>query len=109
MCIRDSGGAAQVDTNHDPVEKPRGPALFDKLRINHYYTKSEEEARIKGFRLRPSDGKQHVDLQRRLEETIERLNEVPDTSIQQYVPALRAALERRQGTAAAEGDELSRA
>ena len=48
---------------------------FERLRINHYYTKSEEEARIKGHRLRPSDGKEHVDLQRRLDKTLEMLRE----------------------------------
>jgi hypothetical protein len=103
------GGAPQVNTNHDPVTRPRGTALFDKLQINHYYTKSEEEAAAKGFRLRPSDGKEHTDLQKRLDKTLVLLDEVTDTSILQYVPALRAALERRQGAAAAEGDELSRA
>jgi hypothetical protein len=96
------GGEPQVDTAHEAVEAPRGPARLDKLRLNHYYTKSEEEARIKGHRLRPSDGKEHVDLQRRLDKTLEMLDQVTDTTIDLYVPALRSALARREGTVASE-------
>jgi hypothetical protein len=90
----------QVDTAHEPVEVPRGPARLDKLRLNHYYTKSEEEARVKGFRLRPSDGKPHVVLQRRLEETLALLDDVTDTTIHIYLPALREAMARREAAAA---------
>jgi hypothetical protein len=94
-------GEPSVNTDHEPVETPRMPARFDKLQLNHYYTKSEEEARIKGHRLRPSDGKEHVDLQkdRRLQKTLELLDEVEDTKIHMYLPALKEALALRAGKA----------
>jgi hypothetical protein len=91
------GGEPQVDTAHEPAEVPRGPTRLDKLRLNHYYTKSEEEARIKAHRMRPSDGKTHVDLERRLDRTLAILDDVEDTTIHMYLPALREAVARRQG------------
>jgi hypothetical protein len=49
--------------------------------------------------LRPSDGKEHIDLQkdRRLQKTLEILDEVEDTKIHIYLPALKEALARRAG------------
>jgi hypothetical protein len=89
----------RVNTNHDPVERPRFPRLLDKLRINHYYTKSAEEARAKGQRIRPNDGKPQIALQRRLDAVLAGLDIATDTTIHMYLPQLREALERRkQGT-----------
>jgi hypothetical protein len=84
-----------VDTEHEPVHKPVGPPRLDKLRLNHYFTKSEEEARVKADRLRPSDAKPHVALQRNLAGVLAQLDRVTDTTIQMYLPALRDALAAR--------------
>jgi hypothetical protein len=57
--------------------------------------KSEEEARVKAYKLRPSDGKEHKALQRRFDEAVAMHDHVTDTTIHMYVPALREALARR--------------
>jgi hypothetical protein len=85
-----------VNTDGEIVSKLMGPPLLSKLRINHYFTKSEEEARVKAYRLRPSDGKQHLALQTHLDRVLETFNRVPDTTIHMYLPALREALARRE-------------
>jgi hypothetical protein len=87
----------RVNTDHQPVGVPKGPLLLSKLRVNHYFTKSEEEARIKANRLRPSDGKPQTALQRRLDGVLESLDQVTDTTIHMYLPALQSALARRTG------------
>jgi hypothetical protein len=92
----------EVGTNHEVIEHPRRPPVLDKLRLNHYFTKSEEEARVKAFKLRPSDGKAHIPLQRRFEESLAMMDHVDDTAILMYVPALREALARRAGTVGSE-------
>ena len=97
----------QVGTDHEVVEHPRRPPQLSTLRLNHYFTKSEEEARVKAFRLRPSDGKAHIPLQRRFEKTLEIMDHVTDTSIHIYLPALRDALARREGTAATEATTIT--
>lgn len=89
-------GGGQVNTDHEPITRPVSRAVLDKLRVNHYYLKSEEEARAKAYKLRPSDGKEHKDLQRRFDEAVAMHDDVTDTTIQMYVPALREALARRE-------------
>jgi hypothetical protein len=89
-----------VNEEHEVLPKPTGPPVFSKLRLNHYFTKSEEEARVKANRLRPSDGKPQVALQRKLDTVLEMLDRVTDTTIQMYLPALRKALAERQRAAA---------
>jgi hypothetical protein len=90
----------QVDTEHEPVARPIGPAHLDKLRLNHYFTKSEEEARVKAYRLRPSDGKPHISLQKDLEGMLELFDQITDTTIEMYLPGLRGALAERERAAA---------
>ncbi len=91
------GGGPSINTDNEHVQRPVQPPLLDKLRLNHYFTKSEEEARIKAMRLRANDGKPQLGLQRRLAEVLASLDQVTDTTIQPYVPSLREALAARRG------------
>jgi hypothetical protein len=94
------GGAPSVNTGHEPVRRPKRAPVLDKLRLNHYITKSEEEALVKAQRIRASDGKPQIGLKRNLPAVLERLDQLTDTTIQMYVPALREAMARREGAQA---------
>jgi hypothetical protein len=89
----DSGVA--VDADGRPVTGPFNEALsFDKLRINHYTTKSEAEYRVKAQRPRADNGQlrpTRADLGQMHRGA---LNRVPDETILPYVEPLRRALER---------------
>ena len=86
-----SGSA--VDENHQPVDSWYTPSVsFSKLRVNHYWTRSEAEARRK-WDLWDTTG---TPRPWRMYETMrDSLNELHDDTITRYVPALRAALDRR--------------
>jgi hypothetical protein len=62
------------------------PVSFSRLRINHYFTKSEAEWREKSSKPMAANGKM------RGTEIQEDLDAVRDETITAYVPALRAAL-----------------
>jgi hypothetical protein len=93
--VYESGHA--VDLAKQPVEGPRTeqytPECERLLRINHYYTKSEEELREKWSVPRPDTG------QMRDPAELERLRTLPhenrDEKILMYLPALKEALRRR--------------
>jgi hypothetical protein len=69
---------------------------FDMLRINHYWTRSEEELAAKLARERPDTGELPAfTLQRALKVTSGEDSVVDDT-ILQYVPALRESIEARE-------------
>ena len=68
------------------------PASWEKLRVNHYFTRSLEEARRKLSRRRPTTGAIRKAALRRLEETDKTLNMVRDDAISGYVPELRRRL-----------------
>jgi hypothetical protein len=68
------------------------PVSFARLRINHYFTKSEEEWREKSSKPMAANG------QMRGTEIQEDLDAVHDDTITAYVPALRAALADAAGT-----------
>jgi hypothetical protein len=80
-----------VDENHEPIGPNRGRTQFTsvaRLRINHYYLKSEEEARAKFERPMAIGGLRPYDF-----ETLSRdLNGESDETIVRFVPALREAL-----------------
>jgi hypothetical protein len=89
-------GARAVDENHEPIEEQYAKTLsYDKLRINHYWTRSEEEWRAKASRLRPDLGEPY-----RLDWTAEHMRALDletgerDETILSLVPPLRAALEK---------------
>jgi glycosyl transferase family 92 len=80
-----------VDENHYPIHGSHTKsASFSRLRVNHYVTKSDEEARTKLGR--PEEWKHSLAWRStRLEE---RFPQEEDRTITSYIPALRAALER---------------
>jgi hypothetical protein len=85
-----------VDENHEPLDgsQMERPVSFDRLRINHYATKSEEEYRgkvalwEKGATAAGTPRAWNSDQ----EERLHRLSEVPDDAVTIYLPALREAL-----------------
>jgi hypothetical protein len=93
-----AGGERAVDEYEQPLETWRRDLTFDVLRINHYFTKSEEEAMVKFSRPQAGGGELRGKLRR---EGLRRRNEEfgrPDHVIQQYLPALEeslAAIEQR--------------
>jgi hypothetical protein len=81
-----------VDENHYPIHQTHTKSVsFARLRLNHYVTKSEEEAR--GRLGRPEEWRDS----RRLRSTKidDLLPSERDETITAYVPALRAALAER--------------
>jgi hypothetical protein len=80
-----------VDENHQPIGQNPGRTQFtsvSRLRLNHYYLKSEEEARAKLARPMAIGGFRPHDF-----ETLSReLNAESDETILRYLPALREAL-----------------
>ena len=82
-----------VDEHKHPVPYGRTePASWEKLRVNHYFTRSLEEARRKLSRRRPTTGAVRKAALRRLEESDRALNAVRDDAIARYLPELRRRL-----------------
>jgi hypothetical protein len=72
---------------------------LDRLRINHYICKSEEELRAKHALPRPDTGGPHqrgVDDPVRFREFVDIYNQFRDELILTYLPDLREALARRE-------------
>ena len=91
-----------VNENGVPVEGAKSEHVsFERLRLNHYWTKSEEEALAKFGRSRADDGtvREPPDFS----ELDRNLNQKQDEAIKTYVPDLQKALEaRRMGSAGLE-------
>jgi Glycosyltransferase family 92 len=87
-----------VDEERRPVDGPLvEPVSISRLRINHYWTKSEEEWELKFSRLRPDDGDPRRRTARQFARLRVTLNEDPDDgAIARYLPDLREAVERAQ-------------
>jgi len=88
-------GALAVDENETPFEGWVAES-FDQevLRLNHYFTKSEEEALLKFSRPHAGYGPPRAPLNIK---ALRRRNEnyaVPDDSVARWLPELRAELER---------------
>ncbi len=82
-----------VDERKQPVEGQfTERPFYSKLRINHYYTRSEEEAARKYAKGRGSDAVKMRGGDAPLEHLHERLNQKRDDAILGYVPAVRQAL-----------------
>jgi len=78
-----------MDENHYPVHSVRSKSVsFSRLRINHYLTKSNEEARAKVDR--PNKWRDHVRW--RSDGLEQDFPQVQDQTILKYVPAVREAL-----------------
>lgn len=91
----------------DPVRWPAPVPRFahwDELRVNHYFTRSEEELEAKlGRRLAHTGRMRDV----RRPEVVTRGPTVRDEAIAAYAPALRTALARRGAGAASSGGTIS--
>jgi hypothetical protein len=85
-------GARIVNENMEPMERPdtNDPPSFERLRLNHYVTKSQEERRRKLERPVAFDGRmKNVEgVMRRDRE----LNQIRDETILIYLPSLKEAL-----------------
>ncbi|HZO60835.1 MAG TPA: glycosyltransferase family 92 protein [Solirubrobacterales bacterium] len=97
-----------VDENHRPIDARPGSPLsitdevsFEKLRVNHYTTKSEEEFRRKQLRVRVDNGLPREWTENQIRRLLTVLDEVEDRTIQMYLPALREELARVDGRAVA--------
>jgi SAM-dependent methyltransferase len=82
-----------VDERKQPIEthltdRPR----YNKLRINHYITKSEEEVARKFARPRVHDSRLMRGGEAPLEHLHDRLNDERDDDILRFLPAVKAAL-----------------
>jgi glycosyl transferase family 92 len=85
-----------VDENGYPIVGARTSYIsFARFRINHYYTKSEAEFRAKLTRRRPDFGAERDANQLAKQIALTEQGEL-DSDILQFVPALRASLERRR-------------
>jgi hypothetical protein len=79
-----------VDELHRPVPYGRTPEpASDRLRVNHYYTKSIEEGKKKLLRRAATTGDLRTAAHNRLELVDENMNEVIDETITAYLPELR--------------------
>jgi Glycosyltransferase family 92 len=88
-----------VDENQVPLAPSRGRTKLTsvaRLRINHYYLKSEAEGRAKLAAPKPDGGGARPPDFDALDQE---LNEQTDNEIARYAPAVREALARRQSRA----------
>jgi hypothetical protein len=82
-----------VDERHQPVPYGRTPEpAFERLRVNHYYTKSIEEGKKKLLKRAATTGDLRTAAHNRLELVDEDMNEVLDETITAYLPELRSRL-----------------
>ena len=70
----------------------RTKSPFERLRVNHYTTKSEDEFRRKQLRIRVDNGRPREWTENQIERLLKGLDEVEDRTIQMYLPALREEL-----------------
>jgi len=92
-------GGPLVDEQQRPVNKGQvDPPVFETLRINHYWTRSEEECRLKFSRIRPDNGEPYV-ATRNVEGMValEHAHGVRDETILPHVAPLRERLAETQG------------
>jgi hypothetical protein len=82
-----------VDERHRPVPYGRTPeSSFERLRVNHYYTKSIEEGKQKLLKRAATTGNLRTAAHNRLEIVDEDMNDVLDETITAYLPELRSRL-----------------
>jgi len=85
-------GASAVDENFSPIFRGTSEHTENRLRINHYFSKSRAEYLAKIAR-RTADNTPQREF---FEYYLEHPNPTEDTVILRSLPALRAALERRE-------------
>jgi len=92
--FRYEDGSLAVDENHYPIlGATTAFTSFSRLRINHYYTRSEAEFRRKLSRLRPDNAAPYPEsMWRQFTETFRDRYGRSDETILRYVPALKERL-----------------
>jgi hypothetical protein len=89
----EEGAGSAVDELHRPVPYGRTPEpASDRLRVNHYYTKSIEEGKRRLLKRAATTGNLRTAAHNRLEIVDENMNEVVDETITAYLPELRSRL-----------------
>lgn len=87
-------GYAQVNSNKEPFTGPFSPYVAtDKIQINHYWTKDEEFLHETKIPRRQNWGETLGSI----EERVNVLNQVEDTSIARFLPALRRQMFGEKG------------
>jgi len=89
--------AVAVDENHRPIQAKLSSTeevSFEKLRVNHYTTKSEQELQRKLSRPRVDNGRPRKMSGSQVERLLRITNAVEDRTIQMHLPALKEALRR---------------
>jgi Glycosyltransferase family 92 len=87
------GAGSAVDELHRPVPYGRTSTVaFDKLRVNHYYTKSIAEGKARMERYAATTGNPRTAARNRMEIVDQSLNDVTDETILMYAPELRRRL-----------------
>jgi hypothetical protein len=87
------GAGSAVDELHRPVPYGRTPEpASDRLRVNHYYTKSIEEGKRRLLKRAATTGNLRTAAHNRLEIVDENMNDVLDETITAYLPELRSRL-----------------
>jgi hypothetical protein len=91
LYFRYAGGRKAVDENMRPVQGHQTDTVsVDRLRINHYFTRSQVERDLKLAAPRVDNGEPKE--REGVDERDRRLNEEYDETILAYVPAVRAAI-----------------
>lgn len=82
-----------VDTHQKPISKYflKREALLDRIRINHYFTKSEEEYLTKVKR-GDATGNDHLTMKHFHSQD---KNDIEDTTMDKYIPIIKENLEKR--------------
>ena len=97
--FRYEDGNLAVDENHYPtLGATTAFTSFARLRINHYYTRSEAEFLAKLNRLRPDNAAPYpAELWEQYATTLQNGYDVPDETILRYVPPLKERLTAMAG------------
>jgi hypothetical protein len=89
-------GALAVDENEQPIRYGRTAApSWSRLRVNHYFTRSEEEFRAKLAKGKADKPEGREPALANVARITEALHRERDDTIQSYLPQLRRALTRR--------------
>jgi hypothetical protein len=94
--FRYRNGGFAVDEHHQriPYARTKSPS-WERLRVNHYFTKSKEEFRRKLAKGKADQPEGRASALERIDWIADRLHDERDETIQAYLPALREALAAR--------------
>ena len=84
-------GAVAVNSDGTPVEGPLAPIALDRVRINHYYTKSVEDYMGARHRRGQADGHHRCSIDNLLDAE-KNYNSGEDSQIQRFIEPVKAAL-----------------